>query len=380
MGRVLLVDDEADVLRSFSRLLVRAGHAVVGCASAEDAEKELGTGKFDVVVTDLHLPGIDGIGFLRTIRAHDLDVPVIVMTGDPDLDSAMRAVEFGAFRYVTKPVEIPRFLETVVRAEKMHALARLKREALFAVGEDGRSLGDRASLEAGFESAIAGLWMACQPIVATRERRIFGYEALLRTEEPALSRPPDFLEAGARLGRLHEIGRAVRARVAAMAPDLPPEVSVFVNLHANDLLDDDLYSTRAPLSSHSLRVVLELTERSALDGVSDVAGRIRDLRTMGYRIAVDDLGAGYAGLNTIAQLEPDVVKLDLSIVRDVDRSEVKRRLIGSMHGLCREMGIRAVCEGVETASERDTIHALGGDLQQGYLFARPAAGLPEVHW
>ncbi len=97
------------------------------------------------------------------------------------------------------------------------------------------------------------------------------------------------------------------------------------------------------------------------------------LRELGFRIAVDDLGAGYAGLSSFALLEPDIVKLDMTLVRDVDRSSVKQKLVASMASLCRDMGLLTVAEGVETQAERDTLIHLGCDLLQGFYFARPTA-------
>jgi EAL domain-containing protein (putative c-di-GMP-specific phosphodiesterase class I) len=101
---------------------------------------------------------------------------------------------------------------------------------------------------------------------------------------------------------------------------------------------------------------------------------------MGYRLAVDDLGAGYAGLTSFALLRPDVVKLDMSLVRGVDANPIKQTLVGTMAGLASEMGMRVVVEGVETIAERDTLIELGCDLFQGYLFARPTAEFPPISW
>jgi len=101
---------------------------------------------------------------------------------------------------------------------------------------------------------------------------------------------------------------------------------------------------------------------------------------MGYRIAVDDLGAGYAGLTSFARLEPEVVKVDMSIVRDVDRSSTKQKLIASIVSLCNDLNIELIAEGIETAAERNTILSLGGDLLQGYLFARPGKPFPLPEW
>jgi EAL domain-containing protein (putative c-di-GMP-specific phosphodiesterase class I) len=162
--------------------------------------------------------------------------------------------------------------------------------------------------------------------------------------------------------------------VASNLAALPPALSttlVFVNLHAQDLLDPQLFSPEAPLSAFAYRIVLEITERTPLEEIPDVLARIGRLRAMGYRIALDDLGAGYAGLSTFAQLEPEVVKLDMALVRQVEKSRTKRHIIASMVQLCEKLNIHVIAEGIETIAERDVLLALGCQLLQGYYFGRP---------
>jgi len=97
-------------------------------------------------------------------------------------------------------------------------------------------------------------------------------------------------------------------------------------------------------------------------------------------VAIDDLGAGYAGLSYFAQLTPEVVKIDIALVRDIHKEPVKRKLVGSLTSVCKELGMLVVAEGVETAAERDVVAELGCDLQQGYLFAKPGPPFPPVAW
>jgi EAL domain-containing protein (putative c-di-GMP-specific phosphodiesterase class I) len=155
---------------------------------------------------------------------------------------------------------------------------------------------------------------------------------------------------------------------------------LFVNLHPRDLEDDDLVAPDAPLARIARQVVLEITERASVESISDLRNRVARLRETGYRIAVDDLGAGYAGLTSFALLEPEIVKIDMTLVRDVDRQPVKQRLIGSITSLCREMGIMVVGEGVETAAERDMLVELGCDLFQGYFISKPEKPFPPFRW
>lgn len=163
-------------------------------------------------------------------------------------------------------------------------------------------------------------------------------------------------------------------------PKAPTDALLFVNLHALDLMDEALLSPTSPLSAVADCVVLEVTERTSLDEVTDPRPRIAELRRMGFRIAIDDLGAGYAGLTSFATLEPEFVKLDMSLVRDVHKSPMKEKLVGSITSLCKELGMMVVAEGVETALERDMLVALGCDLLQGYLLAMPGRPFPTFAW
>lgn len=379
-ARVLLVDDDPMILRAYAHVLERAGHPVVPAADGEEALAKVGDGGFDVVVTDIRMPGMGGLELLRALRERDVDAQVVLMTGAPELSTAMRAIEHGAVRYVTKPVAIDDLVDAVRRAAAVHGQVRARRRALELLERDSGPLGDPSSLDARFSAAVDGLWLAFQPIVSWTGRRVHGYEALMRTDAPALTRPDLLLRAAERLGRQRELGRAVRARAAAALADAPDGVPLFVNLHASDLLDEELFDPASPLSRAASRVVLEVTERAPLDGVEDAAARIAALRRLGYRIAVDDLGAGYAGLSTFALLEPDVAKLDMSLVRDVDVTPRKQSIVRSVLALCRELGVATITEGVETTAERATLTGLGCDLLQGYLFARPERGFPAPRW
>lgn len=375
---LLLVDDDAGVRRAYQRSLARSGWKVEAVASGKEAIGRVTSESFEVILSDIAMPEMSGVEFLRAVREHDLDVPVVLMTGDPELTSAIRAVEYGAFQYLVKPVEPALLDDTVRRAARMHKLARLKREALELLGGGPALLGDRASLESRFASALEQLWMAYQPIVSWRERGIFGYEALLRSGDPALKTPGEFLEVAERLGRLHDLGRAIRARVAQAAHEAPEEALLFVNLHASDLNDDELFAAQSSLAPIARRLVLEVTERASMDAVKNPAARTQDLRAMGFRIAVDDLGAGYAGLTSFMQLEPEFAKLDMSLVRGIDSDPRRQSIVRSMKLLCDELNMLVVAEGVETASERDMLVGLGCDLLQGYLFARPDRGFGKV--
>ncbi len=124
-------------------------------------------------------------------------------------------------------------------------------------------------------------------------------------------------------------------------------------------------------------MVLEITERAALDRIHELQSRVTRLRALGYRIAIDDLGAGYAGLTSFAQLEPEVVKVDMSLVRGIDSSAVKQKLVRSIIALCTELGIQLVAEGIETPAERDIAdRAWAAISARAICSPGPAAAIP----
>ena len=369
-GRILIVDDEPELRDTYAEILRDEGHEVMTAGSGTEATAVLRCTDLDAVLSDIMMAGMDGLQLLRVIRQSDLDVPVILMTGSPAVETAAAAVEHGALRYLLKPIR-PEMLAAALRdAVRLGRLARAKREALVLLGRDDMLVGDRAGLEGSLDRALCGLHMAYQPIVRA-SGEVFGYETLARTAERTLPHPGALFHAAERLGRMQEVGRAARDAVARTMRAVPDEQAIFVNIHASDLTDEALFTATAPLASSSARVVVEITERAALEQVANVRSRIRALRAMGFRIALDDLGAGYAGLTSFALVEPEIVKLDMALIRDVDREPLKRRLIESIQRVCAESGILVVAEGVETEGERDTVVGLGCDLLQGYFLGRP---------
>jgi EAL domain-containing protein (putative c-di-GMP-specific phosphodiesterase class I)/ActR/RegA family two-component response regulator len=373
---VLIVDDDPGVARALQRVLASAGYQVTVARDGRSAIEAVMRDAFAAIVSDIQMPGMSGVELLRAVRAYDLDVPVILMTGMPTVETAMEAVSLGALQYLPKPTPNDVILKAVERASQLRRLARVKREALKLLGDGDTQAGDRAGLQASLDRALETMWMAFQPIVHATGGRTFGYEALMRTKEPSLPHPGAVLGAAERLDRMEELGRRVRTLSAEAFERAPPDASLFVNLHTRDLLDPALYEASTPLGKIAQRVVLEITERSTIDGVKDIQSRVSDLRHLGYRIAIDDLGAGYAGLSSFAALEPEIVKLDMSLVRNVHLSDIRQRLIGSMTTLCNEMGIKVVAEGVEVVEERDSVRGFGCALLQGYLFAKPGPPFP----
>lgn len=375
--RVLLVDDDPLVRAALARTLRHRGIPLEEAADGVSALEILREGRIAVVLSDINMAGMNGIELLRAIRAVDLDVPVILLTGVPSVETAAQAIRLGALEYLTKPSTPDQIVSSVRRAYTLGALARAKRDALEQEIDPRFRSGDRASLEAAFARFLETGWVAFQPIVRA-DGTLLGHEALLRSKEPALPHPGAVIEAAERLGQIRTLGRHIRWLVSEAM--VQREDDVFVNLHPTEIFDDELLDPNRSIGAIADRVVLEITERAALEDIEETRVRIEILRSHGYRIAIDDLGAGYAGLSAFAALDPNVCKLDMSLVRDVDRLPKKRRLVETMAQLCRDLGILVVAEGVETRAELDCLRECRCDLYQGYLLGRPGPPFPEFAW
>jgi two-component system probable response regulator PhcQ len=373
--RILFVDDDARVTDALRRALRKVvPWEILTVNSPAEALELLRRQPVDVVVSDERMPGMTGSEFLCRVARDHPDAMRIILTGEARLDAAIRAInEAGIYRFLTKPChtdEIVACLADALRA----------REARLATHEPRANESQREAvlLGASLDRALDGLWMAFQPIVSSSRRRVVGYEALMRMDPSAFPGPLELLAAAERVDRTSAVDERVFQRVADVAADAPPDMMLFVNIHPAALAGPALFADDNPLAPFARRTVLEITERSSLEGVPDIEAKIAALRETGFRIAIDDLGSGYSGLTSLVQLRPDFVKFDRMLVDGVHDSPPRAKLLHSMEGLCREFGIQTIAEGVESGADERALVELGCDLLQGYHFARPAKGFTDV--
>tara|TARA_R110002124_G_scaffold5006_8_gene31540 strand:- start:73 stop:840 length:768 start_codon:yes stop_codon:yes gene_type:complete len=234
----------------------------------------------------------------------------------------------------------------------------------------------------GFDLPIT---MAFQPIVDVRTETVFAYEALVRGQ--------DGQGAGEVLARVsadnrYAFDQLCRTTAIELASTLDM-TSGGANLSIN-FLPNAVYEPKAcirvtlaaamrtgfPLN----RIIFEFTEDEALD-TDHILNILRSYRAMGFKTAIDDFGAGFAGLGLLSKFQPDIVKLDMALIRDIDTDPVKRTIVRNTLNMLRDLDIEPVCEGIETHAEHDVLRDLGVSLMQGYLLARPAIeALPPITW
>jgi PAS domain S-box-containing protein len=221
-----------------------------------------------------------------------------------------------------------------------------------------------------------GLEVALQPIIAVGSGHMVGAEALARFPD---HRAPNlwFDEAGA-VGLRYELEmHAIRSALGRF-DEIPSPCYLSLNASPAIVADRRFAATLLTMTTAPDRIVLEVTEHVRVDAYDDLRASLDVLRRGGIRLAVDDAGAGYASLAHVLQLRPDIVKLDRSLVTDVDSDRARRTLITALSLLALDIGATVTAEGVETAAELEALADLGIEFSQGYLIGRPS--LDVVLW
>ncbi|MCY7380485.1 MAG: EAL domain-containing protein [Gemmatimonadaceae bacterium] len=207
------------------------------------------------------------------------------------------------------------------------------------------------------------------PIVIASTKEIFGYEALARGRMRTLRSPEVMFDVAAEADMIWELSRLCRARaIEGMKTRLAPGELLFINVDPHDFADPAFTDQEVDDPS---RVVIEITERTAIKDYPKFRDRLKAFRDIGYRFAVDDAGSGYAGLGSIANLEPDFIKLDISLISAIDSNFIKQNLVQTMVKFAEDHGAQVIAEGVERAEEFKTVQELGVHLVQGFYLHRP---------
>jgi len=209
------------------------------------------------------------------------------------------------------------------------------------------------------------------PIVNAADGRVFGYEALARGSMRSLRRPEVMFEVAAQAGLIWELSRLCRDRaMEGISQLLKPGEALFVNVDPHDFADPEFGDT-ALGAPDAHRVVIEITERTAIKDYPKFRERLRTFRDRGFRFAVDDAGSGYAGLGSIANLEPDFIKLDISLITGIDTNFIKQDLVATLVRFANDQGAMVIAEGVEYEQEYEAVRSLGVHLVQGFYLHRP---------
>ncbi len=211
------------------------------------------------------------------------------------------------------------------------------------------------------------IYVDLQPIVDLQNGSVYAYEALARCEVAELATPLQLLSAASQQGVLGLLGRELRRCAVATAAG----ARLFVNIHPDELDQECLSRPDDPIYGYDGEVFVELPESAPLVRYRFARSTLGELRSRGIRVAIDDFGAGYSNLSYIADLAPDVVKLDRELVLGTQPGSRRHKLLASLAALCAAQGAVVVAEGIERQSELAAVSSAGIPLAQGYLLGRP---------
>ena len=376
--RTLIADDDAEVRGVLIDIIDRAESLeLVGVA--EDAQQAIelaGRQRPDAALLDVKMPG-GGPRAAREIRACSPGTAIIALSAHEDARSVQDMLAAGAYNFLVKGTS-PQELVDAIRSSVDGQVRLSSKAASHVVGElasrlaQEREVDERRSL---WERQIQGVLdsggpeCVLQPIVALDTEEPVGFEALARFEAEPIRSPGAWFAEAVSLGRALELEIAAVGAAISRIDELPPEAFMALNVSPASIVSPRLMETigRIPLN----RVVVELTEHAPISDYPMLRSVLADLRRKGARLAVDDVGAGHASLRHILQLEPDLIKLDVSLTRDIDTQRAQRSLASALVTFGREVEATLIAVGIETAAELEVIRELGIPWAQGFYLGKP---------
>jgi EAL domain-containing protein (putative c-di-GMP-specific phosphodiesterase class I)/CheY-like chemotaxis protein len=381
-ARVVAVDDNPANTMLLRRVLAKAGlPQVVEVHDPSKVMDLLERSGADLVLLDLRMPDLDGFELLAQIQlwAAGTFLPVIIVSSDYSRDSIERALDMGAHDFLVKPLDT-RELVLRVRNLLLHrrAYQELRRSRAWlrtrldlfepgvqmAISEPERV---RAAIREVMDSGA--LRIALQPVVDLRDGTVRGAEALARFPAGIIGDTTAWMAAALETGVSVELELEAARLALSLVDSLPASIPLAVNVSPATILCGLREQLGIDVPWH--RVVLELTEHVPVEDYAALNRALQPLRDTGARLAVDDTGAGFASLRHILDLHPEFIKLDVGIVRGLDRDPSRAAMAEMLVRFAERVGIRVIAEGVETDEERRALLELGAEWGQGYLLGRP---------
>jgi EAL domain-containing protein (putative c-di-GMP-specific phosphodiesterase class I)/ActR/RegA family two-component response regulator len=376
--RVLIADDEPALRGALADLLEHEDDVVlIGTAGdADEAIAVAGDARPDVALVDVSMPAGGGARAAREIALCSPDTRVIALSAFEDRPTVLEMLRAGAVGYLVKGTAGEEIVGSIQKV--MAGGASLSAEVIAGiVSELTRQLrredDEREQLDARrgeIERFVAGegVAMAFQPIVDLATGDAVGFEALARFSTPPPRPPNEWFAEAVSLALGVELELTTVTHALRMLPSIPEDRYLAINCSNRAAVSREM---AALLEPHAHRLVLEITEHEAVEDYDDLVDALAPLRSLGAKVAIDDAGAGFASLRHTLRIAPDIVKLDMSLTRDIDGDRAKRALAAALVSFASEMGFALVAEGIETAAELATVRELGVGYGQGFFLAEP---------
>ena len=377
--RVLLAEDQPTLREALADLIRdEPGLELVGMAG--DALQTIALARQtrpDVAVVDVRMPGGGGPKAARGIRRTSPRSRVVALSAHDDRATVLEMLRSGASGYLVKGTDPERILtairdaadgrgalSTQVTAAVIEELAaKLRRDSSAAELRTRQARRVRRALGKG------RLTMHFQPILTLEDQELVGVEALARFAAPPIRGPLEWFEEAEAVGLRVELELSAAQCAIDQLESIPRQAYLSVNLSASTALSSRFVAMLDGVPAE--RVVVEVTEHAPVEDYDTLNAAMGPLRERGVKLAIDDAGAGFASLRHIVRLDPDIIKLDISLTRGIDRDPKRRALASALIAFAAEIGAGIVAEGIEYPEEREQLRALGVACGQGYFLARP---------
>ena len=379
--RVLIADDEA-VLRAALADLVHSDDSFELVGSARDADEAIALAEAmhpDVALVDVRMPAGGGLRVAEQLRELVPQTRVLAHSAVDDRASVVRMLEGGAVGYLVKGTAPAEILSAIVRAARgqlsvsPEVMAGLVRDLSDQLQRQEIATSERLAKADRIDRVVEGKGRSIvyQPIVELDGHRAIGMEALARFVDDGEAWPiPRWFAEAAEVGMGTELELACNRAALADLAMIPSDRYVSINASYRIAESDGMIELLDAVDA--TRVVIEITEHEAVEDYGRLTQALQRVRERGSRVAIDDAGAGFASLRHILLIDPEIIKLDVSLTSGIDSDARRRALATALITFAEEMDIAVVAEGIENEREHAALQALGVRFGQGYFLGRPA--------
>ncbi len=369
--KILVVEDEAAISQLLLLLLGTHGYEATAVRNGHEALVKAREG-VDLILLDLLLPDFQGFKLCQILKNNPetRNIPIIILSGNGHASDKVESFHFGADDFLSKPFE-PDELFARIGA----VLRRSNRMVATSCSDEQFETIKELKHIIEYEKIIPYF----QPIYLLKPMRLFGMEVLSRPQTKGiLSNPEEIFKAALRYGMYYQLEMVVWRKALAIATRLFGNEQLFLNCNPYLVESEKFLLVKSLFDDMGMptnKVFLEITERSAISEYKIFFDRLLDYRRDGFKIAIDDVGGGFASLESIVQTRPEVIKLDRHIISGVAYDTVKRSIVKLILAFCKENRVLCIAEGIEHKDDFDTLVEMGVDAGQGYYLCRPTANV-----
>jgi len=363
--KILVVDDEKSVSEMLTMLLETRGYDVKVATTGHEALETVAE-KPDLILLDLMLPDMEGYKVCEELRNNNStrQIPIIILSAKYLFQDKVKGLYLGADDYMTKPFDCE---ELFARIEVV------LRRTLPALENNS----DRHAIITEIKNIVTKKLINpfYQPIFWLKPFKMFGLEVLSRPPKTStLSNPEVLFKAALQFGLYTDLEMFAWSQALKNHPQFKNGEKIFFNCNPYLIESPDFFKIKAIFNQWHVpldQVILEVTERSAICNFKLFCERLEFFRRQGFSFAIDDVGGGYASLESIAATKPRIIKIDHHIVHNIHKDSIKRSLVKFLVTFCKENSIISVAEGIEQREDFDILMQMGVDAAQGFLLCEP---------